>query len=99
MGSYVLVELIRINFFKKDNNALLTGLISMLLLGFSLYLWIKYGLTLDYGSEEEIYKSEAELMYLIALIGFIIGFGFILISILKMIIWKIKKYTTMAKKS
>lgn len=55
---YVLFEIIRINVFKKSENALSAGLISMLLVGFGIYLWIKNGLILDYGVMAE--KASAQ---------------------------------------
>ncbi len=88
---FILCELIRINIFNKDNNALLTGLISLLVIGFGLYLWIKNGLIIDYCSDNEIKKLKAELMYCIAIINILTGTFFGITSIFKLIIFKIKK--------
>ena len=84
---------------KKDNGALLAGLLSLLLLGFGLYLWIKNGITLDYGTQDIINKTRSELMFKIGIISVLFSLIFILVSIFKFIIWKIKKHTTKAKKS
>ncbi len=87
---FILFEFVQINVFKKDKNALLTGLISLLLLVFSLYLWIKNGLLLDHGTTNEIQNAHAELMFFSAITGLFISLFFISISILKYILWKIK---------
>lgn len=87
---FILFELIKINLFKKDNEALLTGLISMILLGFGLYLAIKYGLLLDYGTADEIINSNAKLMSFFAIANILTGLSFILFSIFKFLIWKVK---------
>ncbi|MDD4150645.1 MAG: hypothetical protein PHE33_11535 [Bacteroidales bacterium] len=91
MISFVLFETIKINIFKKDNDALITGLISLLLLGFGILLSIKYSVPLDYGTVEEINRPHAEIMSYFAIANALIGFGFILLSIIKFIIWKIKR--------
>lgn len=88
---FVLFGLIKISIFKKNSFALPTALISLLLLGFGFYLSIKYGLVLDYGTEDEIKSAHTELMYSFAITSVFTGLGFILISIIKFIIWKIKK--------
>ncbi|MDY0216418.1 MAG: hypothetical protein RBS19_05630 [Bacteroidales bacterium] len=88
---YVLFEIIRINVLKKSENALSAGLISMLLVGFGIYLWIKNGLILDYGVEEEIIAAKADWMFVFAILSVFVGLVFILISIIKFIVWKIKK--------
>ena len=91
MISFVLLELIRINIYKKDNNALLAELISMLLIGFGVYLWIKNGLILDYGIGDEIKSAHAETMFSFAIASVLTGFVFILISLLKFMVWMIVK--------
>jgi len=88
---FVLFEVIKINIFKKDNDALLTGLISLLLLGFGILLSIRYSVPLDYGTDEKINRPHVEIMSHFAIANTLIGFGFILLSIIKFIIWKIKK--------
>ncbi|MDD2387069.1 MAG: hypothetical protein PHP52_09845 [Bacteroidales bacterium] len=87
---FVLLGLIKISIFKKNTYTLPSILISLLLLGFGLYLSIKYGLVLDYGTEDEIKCTHAELMYFFAITSVLTGLSFILISIIKFIIWKIK---------
>lgn len=89
---FVFFELIKINIFKKDHDALVAGLVSLLLLGFGFYLSIKYGLVLDYETVDEIKSTHAKLMSSFAIINLLTGIGFILISILKFVIWKIKQF-------
>jgi len=83
-------EIIRINIFKNDENALFAGLTSMISIGFGLYLFVKNGLTLDYGTETEISSSWAEPMWFLGVVCILIGLSFIISSILKFIIWKLK---------
>jgi len=83
--------MIRINIFKKDDLALLTGLISMISLIFGIFLAIKYGLILDYAKEDMIIQSSANLMSKTALACILSGLIFIFISIMKFIIWKVKE--------
>jgi len=87
---FIFFETIRINFFKKDKNGLLTGLASMLSIMFGMYLTIWNGLTFDYGSEEEIAKTHALTMGFLGIVNISIGVLFILISIIKYLIWRIK---------
>jgi len=87
---YILIEIIRINFLKKDNNALVAGLASVLLLLFGMYLLLKYGVISDYGSLQEILESKAKTMSLIALLNITISIFFILLSVIKSIIWRLK---------
>ena len=88
---FVLFELIKINIFRNDNNILLAGFISLLLFGFGFYLLIKYGLILDYGTADEIKSTHAEIMASFATTSVLTGLGSTLISILKVVVWKIKK--------
>lgn len=88
---YVLIEIVRINFLKKDNNDLLAGLISVILLLFGIYLSFRYGLKVDYTIGEKISESKAELMPLFALLSVSVAMLFILISIIKFAIWQIRK--------
>jgi hypothetical protein len=83
-------EIVRIIFFKIDKNALLVGLTSMISIGFGLHLFIKNGLILDYGTETEISTNWAGLMWLLGVVCILIGLGFIISSILKNLIWKLK---------
>ncbi len=87
---YILIEIIRINFLKKDNNALVAGLASVLLLLFGMYLLLKYGVISDYGSLQEILESKAKTMSLIALLNITISIFFILLSVIKSVIWRLK---------
>lgn len=83
-------EIVRINIFKIDKNALLVGLTSMISIGFGLYLFIKNGLMLDYGTETEISTNWAGPMWFLGVVCILIGLGFIVSSILKYIIYKLK---------
>lgn len=89
---YVLYEMIRINLFKKNKNSLLAGLVSLLLVGFGIYLSIKNGLILDYGTKEEIIVSKVELMCFFSLLSISIGLLFIFISIIKFVVWRVKSH-------
>lgn len=88
---YVLIELVRINFLKKDNNDLLAGLISVILLLFGMYLSFRYGLKIDNGTKEEILNSKAELMSLFAFLSVSVSMLFIFISIVKFVVWKFRE--------
>jgi hypothetical protein len=88
---YILVELFRINILKKDNNALFAGLISLMSIGFGLYLSVWYGLIFEYGTLEEISSSNAEIKSTLGQIDIVTGFIFVLISISKWLIWIIRK--------
>jgi len=70
---------------------LLAGFISLVLFGFGFYLLIKYGLILDYGTADEIKSTRAEIMCFFATTSVLTGLGSILISILKFVVWKIRK--------
>lgn len=87
---YVLFVFIRSHIFKKDTNEIIALLVSLLLLGFSIYVWIKNGVLFDYGSEEEIKNAVAESRYIIALLGIICSAGYILITFFKILRWKVK---------
>lgn len=87
----VLIGAIRINLFKKKNDGLMVGLISMLSIMFGIYLWIKNGMTLDYGTEVQIAQTHAPIMFALGVTNMLIGLSFIVISILKYLVWKIKK--------
>jgi len=88
---FVLSGAIRIYLFKKDKHGLMVGLMSMLSIMFGIYLWIKNGMTLDYGTEVQIDQSHAPIMFALGITNIIIGLLFIIVSILKYIVWKIKK--------
>ncbi len=88
---YVLFKTINVNLLNKENAILSTGLISLLLIGFGFYLWIKNGLILDYGTPKEIKNSKAILMTVLGISGVFTGLIFIAITTLKFIIWKLKK--------
>lgn len=88
---YILIEIIRINFLKKDNNDLVAGLASVLLLLIGMYLSLKYGIILDYSLGIEILESKAEMMSLLAVSSLSISLFFILLSIIKFSIWKYRE--------
>ena len=88
---YVFIGAIRINLSKKDKNGLIVGLISMISIVFGIYLWIKNGLILDYGTEEELIQTHAQIMFLFGIVNILIGLLFSIISILKYIFWRINR--------
>lgn len=88
---YIVFETIRINVFRKDKNGLIAGLASMLSILFGIYLSIKNGLTLDYGTAEEAKNTHALTMACLGLVNILVGGFFILLSIIKFIVWGIKK--------
>ncbi|HLW29465.1 MAG TPA: hypothetical protein VKX29_01300 [Brumimicrobium sp.] len=89
--TYTLIEIIRINILKKNNNDLEAGLASVILLLFGMYLSLKYGVVLDYSSPTEILESKAKVMSLVATFSLAFAILFILVSIIKFLIWKLKK--------
>lgn len=88
---YLLIELVRINLLKKDNNDLLAGLISVILLLYGMYLSLRYGLKLDYGSLTEIQQSQAQIMSFTAIASLVVSLFFIIISVVKFMITMITK--------
>jgi len=56
-----------------------------------MYLSFRYGLKLDYGTEEIISESKAELMSLLALLSISVSMLFILISIVKYAVFKFRE--------
>jgi hypothetical protein len=86
----VLIGAIRIYLSKKDDELMIKW-ISMMSILFGIYLWIKNGLTLDYGTEEQIAQTHAHIMIASGMINILSGLLFIIISIFKYIAWKIKK--------
>jgi hypothetical protein len=81
----VLTGAIHVTLFKK-NDGLTVGLISMLSILFGLYLLIKNGITLDYGTKLQITKNHALIMARLGMANGITGLIFILFSIFKNII-------------
>jgi hypothetical protein len=63
----------------------------MLSILFGIYLLIKNGLVLDYGTVEEVNQSHAQIMFAFGITNGVIGLTFIVISIVKYLVWKIKK--------
>jgi hypothetical protein len=88
---FVLIGAIRIKLFNKDNEGLIVGLMSMLSIIFGIYLWLKNGLILDYGTVEEVTQSHASIMFELGITNILIWLIFIVIPIIKYIVWKIKK--------
>lgn len=84
------VEMIRIYVLKKDKNVPLVSLASMISIGFGLYLIIKNGLVIDYGTQAEISASWAGPMWLLGVVCLFLGVIFLLGSILKHIFVKLK---------
>ena len=88
---FILIQFVLINFLKRDRLALLTGLFSMICIGFSGYLWIKYGLIIEYGKTEDILQSQASVLSVVALLGLVVGLSFVALSIVKFIYLKLRK--------
>jgi hypothetical protein len=88
---YNLLEIVRINVLRIDKNALFLGLTSVISIAFGLYLFIKNGLLIDYGTEHEITSNWAGPMWFLGVVCIFIGLGFILSSVLKYVIRKMKR--------
>ncbi len=88
---FIISEIIKIYIFRNDKNILITVLISLILFGFGLYLLIKYGLILDYGKIDEIINTKAEIMHNIAISDILTGFFSVLLFVIEIVVWKIKK--------
>jgi uncharacterized protein with PQ loop repeat len=87
----VLLGTIRIIFLGKEKFGLLIGLLSLMTLTFGVYLWIKNGLTIEYGTEEQVSQTNAPIMFAFGVANILTGFSFITVSILKYVFWKVKK--------
>jgi hypothetical protein len=90
LTSFILIGFFRINFLKKKNEAILTGLMSMISIGFGYVLLLVFSLPYDYGTE--LYPVEAlsqGILYL-ANLNVCCGLGFVLISVMKFLGWQIK---------
>jgi hypothetical protein len=88
---FVLALAIRIYLLKKEKAELILVLISMLSILFGLYLCIKNGAILDYGTKIQIAQTHGESMFDLGKTNILISLFFIVISILKYLIWKIKQ--------
>lgn len=88
---FIIYQIIKIYIFRNDKNILITLLISLILFGFGLYLLIKYGLILDYGKIDEIINTKAEIMHNIAISDILTGFFSVLLFVIEIVVWKIKK--------
>ena len=84
------IQTVLIYGFRKEKHEVLTGLISLIIIGFGSYLWLKNGLILDYAPSEEIALKHAESMYIFAVVCLLSGLGFLLLTALKFI-WVILK--------
>ena len=86
----ILTGFIRIYFFKKKNEALFLGMISMLSIGFGFILLFLQGLPFIYGTANQTDLFHAKILLLLAEINIYLGLFFVLISILKFSGWLIK---------
>ena len=86
----ILIGFIRIYFFKKKNEALFMGMISMLSIGFGFILLFLQGLPFIYGTANQTELSHAKILLLLAELNIYSGLIFILISVLKFSGWLIK---------
>jgi ABC-type Fe3+-siderophore transport system permease subunit len=79
---FLLIELVRNFLFKNNKNGIIAGVVSLLALGFGAFLWIKHGLILDYGSQEDINKNHSVLMGQIGMVLLSLSSLFILLSVI-----------------
>jgi len=84
---------IQIYLFKNQNNAILTGFLSMLAIVFGAYLWIMNGVILEYGSEKEIIQSNASWLFTIGVLNLLSGLGFVFLSISRFLFYYLKKWS------
>lgn len=88
---YMLVGMYRNLVLRKDQNGLFLGLISLFSLAFGVYLWIKNGLILDYGTPKEVANFYAAVGFAFGVANILLGLLFIGISILKYLFWRFSK--------
>ncbi|MDP2174821.1 MAG: hypothetical protein Q8K70_02810 [Bacteroidota bacterium] len=79
---FLLIELSRNFLFKNNKNGIIAGIVCLFALGFGAFLWIKHGLILDYGSQEDINKNHSELMGQIGMVLLSLSSLFILLSVI-----------------
>ncbi len=81
---------IRVYLFRKQNEGLAFGLLSVLSLLFGGYLYLYNGILLTY-SEENLELVNNELLFKLGLITLLTGLLYCIISIFRLLIWNIQK--------
>ena len=84
---------IQIYIFKKQSNAILTGLLSLMAIVYGGYLWIYYGVIIEYGTEAEINESSAVWLFTIGVLNVITGLSFVLVSLFRFAYWYFSKWS------
>jgi hypothetical protein len=80
---YLSFETFRIHVLGKNNGFLLTSFISLISMSFGLYLLVRYGLIIDYGSATEIATNHAHLMVTLGNLDILSGLLFVGFSVLR----------------
>jgi hypothetical protein len=89
---WILIGTIRINFFNKNNEGLLTGLVSLASVVFGLFLILTDGIQFDYElNYNEIHQDISSVNLLFGKANVIIGLLFIIQSLIKYILWRIRR--------
>ncbi len=91
--SLIIAFSIQIYFLKKQSNAILTGLLSLVAIVYGTYLWISNGVIIEYGTEAEINSSNAVWLFTIGILNLIAGFGFVFTSLFRFLYWYISKWS------
>ncbi len=84
---FIVYQSIQICFLRNDKYALQAGVISLILMLFGLYLWIKNGLISDYREFHVQEIKQAREMFSLALVSLFIGSVFVLSSVIHSLIW------------
>jgi hypothetical protein len=84
---------IQIYILKKQSNAILTGLLSVVAIVYGTYLWISNGVIIEYGTEAEINSSSAVWLFTIGILNLITGLSFVFTSIFRFLYWYISKWS------
>lgn len=84
---------IQIYILKKQSNAILTGLLSLIAIVYGAYLWISNGVIIEYGTETEINSSNAAWLFTVGVLNLITGLGFVLTSLFRFLYWYIRKWS------
>ncbi len=88
---YIGYELFKIISSKKDKASLVATVIGGFTIIFGLYLWLKNGLRLDYGTDDYIIQTNAKLL-------FYLGIGNIIVGTIFWVFLYIKIFIDIAKK-
>ena len=91
--SLIIAFTIQIYFLKKQSNAILTGLLSLVAIVYGTYLWISNGVIIEYGTETEINSSNAVWLFTIGILNLIAGLSYVFISLFRFLYWYISKWS------